>query len=512
MSRGEANAESSTKSLKTAPNLILRGVAMPIPRLRCQRYTVLDDEQLERVHLAVLEVLEDVGIWCEHEPALAIFADHGCRVDFKAKRVRFPEHVLMGALATAPSRFTLHGLRPEYDVPVDTQSIYTIGGSSALNVIDLDGNRRRAAMHDLEDLTRLQDALPNLHIMHGIVNPQDIPQEGFDRRLFAAVMKNTARNYYSQGTGGASVRDQLEQAAVLLGSIEAVKARPPFTLVLCMVSPLQHGELRVQELLACAQEGIPIYVEVDSQPGGTTPVTLAGTLVEECCTVLAGIALAQMVRPGLPCVFAIASGMLDMSAMTYSGADPRTNLLHVATAQMARFYNLPFQGGTGIDAHCPDVQAGYERGMQVLANALGGVNFIHLSIGMIEQMLTASYEQCVIDNEILDAAFVMARGFEVSDETLAVDVIREVGPGGSFLDHDHTAKHFRRECWLPKLTVRHTYETWKTMDGRDMRRRANDAARRILAEHHPAYIDDKTKAALDQLALAQQQAYIDAER
>ncbi|UCD30189.1 MAG: trimethylamine methyltransferase family protein [Planctomycetota bacterium] len=481
---------------------------MAFPQLRCTDYKVLDDDQMYQVHLAVLRVLEEVGVFIEHEQALKIFADCGCKVDFDKRRVCIPEYVLNEALSSAPSRFTFYGLKPEFDVLVDTTSIYTIGGSSALFVIDLDGNRRSATMQDLEDLTRLQDALPNLHIMHGIVNPQDIPQEAFDRRLFPAVMKNTARNYYSQGTGGDSVKDQIDQAAVILGSTEAVKQRPPFTIVLCMTSPLEQARLRVEELLACAENDIPIYVEVDSQPGATTPITLAGTLVEECANVLCGITLAQLIRPGLPCVFAIASGILDMATTTYSGADPRANLLHVATAQMARYYNLPFQGGTGIDAVISDVQAGYERGMQVLANALGGTNFIHLSIGLMEQMLTASYEQCVIDNEILDAAFVMARGMEVNDETLAVDVLKDVGPGGNFLSHEHTVKHFRNLCWFPKITVRDKYQTWQATGAKDMRQRANEMARKILAEHHPTYIDEKTKVELEKLAVAQQNAVI----
>ncbi|MHC4445688.1 MAG: trimethylamine methyltransferase family protein, partial [Planctomycetota bacterium] len=322
------------------------------------------------------------------------------------------------------------------------------------------------------------------------------------------VMKNTARNYYSQGTGAGSVEDQIEQAAVILGSIEAVKQRPPFTIVLCMTSPLEQARLRVEELLECAEHDIPIYVEVDSQPGATTPITLAGTLVEECANVLCGITLAQLVKPGLPCVFAIASGILDMATTTYSGADPRANLLHVATAQMSRYYGLPFQGGTGIDAILSDVQAGYERGMQVLANALAGTNFIHLSLGMMEQMMTASYEQVVIDNEILDAAFVIARGMEVNDDTLAVEVIKEIGPGGNYLAHEHTVKYLRKLCWFPKITVRDRYEAWQASGGKDMRQRANDLARKILAEHHPTYIDEKTKAELDKLAIAQQNAVI----
>jgi trimethylamine--corrinoid protein Co-methyltransferase len=481
---------------------------MAIPRLRCTDYKVLDDEQMYQVHLAVLRVLDEVGVFVEHEGALKTFADNGCRVDFEKRRVCIPEHVLNRALASAPSQFTFYGLRPEFDVLVDPTCIYTIGGSSALYVTALDGSRHIATMQDLEDFTRLLDAMPNLHIMHGIVNPQDIPQEAFDRRLFPAVMKNTARNYYSQGTGAGSVVDQIEQAAVILGSSRAVKQRPPFTIVLCMTSPLEQARLRVEELLECAEHDIPIYVEVDSQPGATTPITLAGTLVEECANVLCGITLAQLVKPGLPCVFAIASGVMDMATTTYAGADPRANLLHVATAQMSHYYGLPFQGGTGIDAILSDVQAGFERGMQVLANALGGTNFIHLSLGMMEQMMTASYEQVVIDNEILDAAFVMARGIEVNDDTLAVDVIREVGPGGNYLSHEHTVKYLRKDCWFPKIVVRDRYEIWEATGRRDMRQRANEMARRILAEYHPAYIDDKTKAELDKLAIAQQDRVI----
>lgn len=472
--------------------------------LRCQAYKPLTEEQIRDIDAAVVQVLEDVGVMMEHRPALEVMADHGCRVDFGKRIVRVPESILRKALSTAPARFTLHGLKPEFDVPVDLDRIYTIGGSSALFVIGLDGVRRPATMQDLHDLTRLQDALPSLDIMHGIVNPQDIPQVGFDRRLFSAVLSNTARNYYSQAIGAGGVRDQVEMASLLLGGREAVRRRCPFTIVLCLISPLTHSAIRLEELMECARQDVPIYVEVDSQPGATTPVTLAGTLVEECATVLAGIVLAQLLKPGLPSIFAIASGVMDMGTGNYSGGDPRTTLLHAATAQMARFYKLPFQGGTGIDATCSDAQAGYERGLQVLGNALAGTNFIHLSIGLMEQMLTASYEQCVIDDEILAASFAIARGIEVTPETLAVDVIREVGPGGNFLAHDHTLRHFRNASFFPRLTSRRKYEAWRDEGAKDMRQRANERAREILASHHPEYIDAAMKAELEKMAVALQ--------
>lgn len=483
---------------------------MPIGGLTGGQLKLLSDDDIRAVHYAVLEVLEEVGVRVDHRPALALFADHGCRVDFDRHIVQIPEHILRRALATAPSRFTLYGKIPEHDVRVDTDNIYTIGGSSALDVLDLDGIRRKATLQDLVDFTRLLDALENLHIMHAIVVPQDMPQPGFDRILFSTVMKNTTRNYYSQGQWGVSIRDQVEMAAVIQGSGEKVRRRPMFTIVVCLISPLVQTAERVEELMECARLGVPLYIEVDSQAGGTTPVTVAGTLVEECANILCGVTLAQLVSPGHPCIFSIASGITNMTNGQYSGGAPETALIHAATAQMARYYGPPFQGGTGIDATVPDAQAGYERALQVLTNALAGTNFIHLSIGMMEQMLLASYEQCVIDDEILGAAFRITRGIEVTPETLAVDVIKEVGPGGTFLDQPHTAKHFREVTWFPKLTNRDTYPGWMAAGGKDMRERANQRAREILETHHPKPLTDEQEREIDRIAQAAQQRVLDA--
>jgi len=481
---------------------------MSIPVLRSRWVEFLDDEDVRRIHAAVLRVLAEVGVRMEHRPALEAMREGGCEVDFESHIVRVPEHVLRKALATAPSQFTLAGQRPEFDVPVDLEHVYTIGGSSALNVLGLDGERRQAKLSDLVDLTRLQDALENLHIMHAIVVPQDIPQAGFDRILWANVVPNTSRNYYSQGLGGKSIHDQVEMASVILGSSEALRERPIFTVVLCMISPLLQPGIRLEELIECVKLGVPIYIEVDAQAGATTPITLAGTLVEECANVLTGVVLAQILKPGHPCIFAIASAKMDMSTGNYAGAAPETAVLHAATAQMARFYGLPFQGGTGIEATLPDAQAGYERALQVLTNALAGTNFIHLSIGMMEQMLMASYEQCVIDNEILGAAFHIARGLEVNDETLAVDVIKELGPANSqYLMHEHTLRHLREVTWFPKVTNRAKWDSWMASGGKDMRERARDRAREILAQPPKQYLTEDQVREIHRIARsAQEQA------
>ena len=474
---------------------------MPICGLKGGQYKVLTDDQLHDIHIATLEVLQEAGVRVEHKPALEIFRDNGCRVDFKERIVKIPEHILNKAISTCPSHFTLYGKTPEFDVKVNTQNVYTIGGSSALYVLDLDGKHRPATLKDLENLTRLQDALENLHIMHGIVNPQDIPQEGFDRILFATVVKNTSRNYYSQAIGAQGVRDQVEMASVILGSKEEVKNKPIFTIVVCMISPLTQPGIRVEELIECAKLGIPVYIEVDAQAGATTPITLAGTLVEQNANILCGITLAQLIHPGLPCIYAIASGIMDMSTGNYSGGAPEATLLHAATAQVAHYYHLPFQGGTGIDATVPDAQAGYERALQVLGCSLAGTNFVHLSIGMMEQMLLASYEQCIIDNEILGAAFKIVKGIEVNKDTLAVDVIKEVGPGGNFLTCEHTLKYLRKVRWFPKITNREKWGVWQAKGAKDMRQRAGEKVRCILKEHHPQYLSAKQIEEIEKIAM-----------
>jgi len=478
---------------------------MGIGKLKGGEYRVLTADKLQDIHEATLEILEEVGIKMPYQPALELMQAHGCKVDFKKKVVKIPEYVLKKALQTAPSRFTLYALRPEFNIEVNTRNVYTIGGSSALFVLDLEGKRRPATLEDLADLTRLQDALENLHIMHGIVNPQDIPQAGFCRRLFSTVMENTCRNYYSQAEDAEDVRDQVEMASFILGSKERVREKPIFTEVVCMVSPLTHPPEMTEVLMESARWGVPVYVEVDAQPGGTTPVTLAGTLVEQNANILSGITLAQLVNPGCPCIYSIASGIMDMATCNYSGGAPETSLLHAATSQVAHFYNLPFQGGTGIDATLPDVQAGYERALQVLTCAMSSVNFIHLSVGMMEQMLMASYEQCVIDNEILGATFRIIRGLEINEDTLAREVIKEVGPGGNFLTHEHTLKLFRKVRWFPKITNREKWEDWQAKGARDMRKRANEEARRILKEHYPRYLPPELQEELDRYAIKAQE-------
>ncbi len=461
----------------------------------------LTTEQIAAIHGSVLRVLSEVGVRVDWQPALEVFAGHGCRVDFEKRLVRIDEDVLQAALASCPHGFTLHARDAAQDIRVTLDDVYTIAGSSALNVLDLDGSHRPSTVQDLVDFTRLIDALPMAHIMHAMVIPQDIPQQGFDRLLFSTIMENTTKHYYSQGQGGSSVADQVELASIVQGSADVVRARPCFSFVICLNSPLVHAAERVQEMMECARYGIPVWLEATNMMGATGPITIAGALVEQTANVLTSVTLMQMLNPGHPCIFSIASGGFNMRSGTYVAASPEAVLLHCATAQMAHHYGLPFQGGSGVDSCLPDSQAAYERAMQAVTMSLAGVNFIHLAFGMMAQLLTSSYEQAVIDNEIFAAAFRLAEGIPVTPDTLAVEQIMRARPGGQFLNQKHTLSNYRKAHWQPQLTARVSWDEFqREHEGKDMRQRANALARHILKEHCPTPLDSVQVRELDALA------------
>ncbi len=465
----------------------------------------LTEDQVQLLHSSILRVLWEVGVRVEWEPALEVFASHHCEVDFETHIVRIPEEILKRSLDQCPKSFTLHALNPQRNILVTLEEVYTIAGSSALNVLDLEGRRRSSTLKDLVEFTRLIDALEMADIMHAMVIPQDIPQSGLDRILFSTILNNTTKHYYSQGQGGTSVRDQVELAGLLQGSRQAVLERPCFSFVICLNAPLVHAAERVQEMMECARYGIPVWLEATNMMGATGPISIAGALVEHTANVLASVTLMQLLHPGHSCVFSISSGAFNMRSGGYVAASPEAVLLHCATAQMSHFYQLPFQGCSGVDSCLPDAQAGYERTMQAIALSLADVNFIHLAFGMMDQLLTSSYEQAVIDNEIFTAAFRLAEGIPVTMDTMAVDQIKKAGPGGQFLNQPYTLHNYRTQHWQPQLTSRVGWnEFQRELGGKDMRERANESARRILRENRGSSLDPKLATELEKMALRMQ--------
>ncbi len=468
------------------------------------QYKLLSEDQIKDLHAATIEVLNDVGIKIIHEEALDLMAANGCQVDFDKQVARIPEDVLMKYVRMAPGEIRLCGRNPRYDVLLDdSDDVYVMGGAGALNYIDLDGKRKLSTMSALEEFTRLEDTLENMDIAHFLLTPQDVEQKGHEMLVFAHMLKNNTRNFYALPGGcRRGIEFELEMAAVCAGSVEELRRRPFFVEGLCILSPLTHRHGFVEELWTCGEYGIPAYVEADAAAGGTTPFTTAGCVVEVNANVLAAIALAQMKHPGAPCIYSSSAGILDMRSLDYSGNAPEATLIHMASTQMAHHYGLPYYGANTPDSKLPDAQMGYEAMQHFMGLALAGCNIIHVAIGNLEMMKLASFEACLIANEILGATYRFLQGMDTSREAIGLDAFKESGHGSRFLETMHAVKYVRsQERWEPKLTDRSSWDAWMAKTGgKDMRQRANDEARRILAEHHPRYVTEEQGREIDRIA------------
>lgn len=468
------------------------------------QYQLLAETEILELHRATMRVLDEVGIKIIHEEALELMKSNGCSVDFDNKIARIPEEVLMQYLKKSPSEICLCGRDPKYNIHLNNcTDVYVMGGAGALNYIDLDGRHKPSSMKSLRDFIRLEDTLENMDIAHFLLTPQDVEQKGHEMLVFAEMLKNNTRNFYALPGGcRQAIEFELEMAAVCAGSIEEVSRRPFFVGGLCILSPLTQRHGFIEELWTCGEHSIPVYVEADATAGGTTPFTIAGCAVEINANVLAGIALAQMKHPGAPCIYSSSAGILDMRSLNFSGSAPEATLLHMASTQLAHHYGLPYYGANTPDSKLPDAQMGYEAAQHFLGLALAGCNILHVAIGNLEMMRLASFEACLIANEILGATFRLLQGIDTSPEAIGLDTFREVGHSSRFLETMHSLKFVRsNERWEPKLTDRNSWNSWmQKTGGKDMYQRANEEARRILSEHHPSYVTDRQAMEIDRIA------------
>ncbi|MFQ5836172.1 MAG: trimethylamine methyltransferase family protein, partial [bacterium] len=241
-----------------------------------------------------------------------------------------------------------------------------------------------------------------------------------------------------------------------------------------------------------AEERIPVALSSAPMAGSTSPVTLAGTLALVNAEQLSGIVLTQLVSPGAPVLYGAIPSVADMSNMSFLCGAVELGVLNTAAAQLAQYYDIPFYAWAGLtESKIPDVQAGYEKATGALLVGLAGANYIHNAAGMLDSTTTVAYEQYVIDNEIIGMVMRALKGIEVNEETLALEVIDKVGPGGNFLAEPHTVAHMRSEFFFPKVSDRSRREKWLAEGGKDGSQRAREIAINILATHRPLPIPGK---------------------
>jgi len=459
--------------------------------------TFFTKDQINSIHVVSLNVLEKIGVLMDDENVLNLMDKAGADVDYKTKIVKIPQHLVSESLQKTPKSVKLYG-RNSNEIVLSKNNVYNGSGNNAVAILDFDGNKRPATFKDLEDFTRLQDALDNVHIMSTpITKFADFPLRGIYKKSYEGVVKNTEKHVINQADGKKEVFDEVRMAATIMDiDLGDVGKKPIFSMIADMASPLKYPKRVLEVIIESAKFKIPILMESDPHAGGTAPITASGLLVQQNAEILAGITLVQLINPGTPVIYTNAPTVLDMRTGLASLGAPERGIYVTASAQLANYYNIPFCTVMGTtDSKIVDVQAGYEKAISFLIAALAGSNIITAHTGMLENCLTISYEQSVIDNEIYGMVFRLLQSSEISEKTLleAFEVIKNVGPlGSNYLGQKHTREYFNTEIWLPAISERNKWETWIKKGRKSALELAREEAKRILREHHPEPLPRET--------------------
>lgn len=465
------------------------------------KFGVLSSDQIYDIHMATLEVAEKTGVSVREQNALKLLDEAGAQVDHRSQRALIPSYLLMEGVAKAPKTVRLCGRDPERSTRVEGKRSYFGLGGSGIYMLDLEsGERRPATKRDLEESTRLADALENIDFLMGLIIPQDVDQRVWDRHSAQVKLHSTMKHSFTGALGAEGARDVLRMASLVAGGERELERNPLFSFILCTVSPLTHDARNTETAMELARHRAPIIFACESICGGTAPVTLAGTLVLQNVEVLTAILIAQLVNPGTPVIYGAVSSPMDMRNGSIVLGAPEVALLGVAASQLAHYYGIPLYSTGGVtDSKVPDAQAAYEKALQMVLLGLAGGNLIHNAAGMLDKMITGSLEQMVIDNEVIGMVKRVIRGIDVNTDSLAVDVISKVGPRSHFLAERHTRDHYLREHYLSKLSDRNTREVWERAGCKDVVQRAREIVREKLRSHQVEPLDPDVARGLEEI-------------
>ena len=474
------------------------------PGLPGGQYQPLTAEQVARIQAAALTVLEETGVEVMPSACREVWLKAGARLDAEHNRVFVPRSLVEQALSSAAHEVRLCGQAPEHDLVLSGSRVYLGTGGAAVKVLDLEGHVRPSRLDDVYDIGRLVDVLDHIHFYLRPVVARDLPNELLDLNTYYAALASTRKHVMGNCFTPQAVRQVVRLAALIAGDEAAVRARPFVSWTNCwVVSPLRFAPETVTVLDEIVAHGLPVAISSAPQAGATAPVTLAGTLVQLTAEQLSGLTYINLLHPGHPVLLGYVPSVADLRTGSFTGGSAEFALMNAAAAQLAHAYGLPVYNSSALsDSKLPDIQAGYEKGLSTVTAALAGANFVHHSAGFLESLLAVAYEQYVIDDDINGAVMRMVRGIEVTDETLAVDVIHEVVAGeGHFLGHPQTLANMNTEYYYPHTADRSSRAQWEEAGALDMRERARRRAREVLAEHWPSHlpaaVDDQIRAEFD---------------
>lgn len=468
---------------------------MPAPKL-----TLLSNEDIERIHTASLTILNKTGVLIHNPRIRQLLAEAGIRLEPRGK-VYFSEQQVLKAIQTAGKKFTLHGRNPERQARFGYGEFNVISSPGQFTWFDHHSRQRREpVLQDARAAGRLGETLPNVNIVGGMAVPVDVPAEILDVVLTAELLKNSTKPVRAFPVSARSSHYVLEILKAVAGGEQALRQRPMTELLLEPISPLQlpGKELDIlMEFVACGQ---PVSIGPMAMASGTAPATLAGVLAQENAEILAALVVVQLIAPGTPILYGSIPHILDPRSLLCSFGSPEQGLMALALTEVGKWYGFPVYVNVNLtDSKRLDIQAGLEKIGSLLQGMLAGADlFGHAGI------VGADHGGCltwlVADNEAVNFARRIFRGFEVNEETLALDTIAAVGPAGNYMSEQHTVRNFRREFWLPgRLWTRETYDGWEQQGGTDFEQRAIHDVDRLLNSHQAEPLEERLEDEINRI-------------
>ncbi len=445
--------------------------------------------QCEKIHWASLEMLERYGVKLHDQGAIDLLKSGGADVD--GNIVYVPSGMVERAFSTAPKRVVLYNRHGEPAMPLEGQRSFYGPGSDTLNIIDhRTGERRKPVLNDLREGIILCDALPNIDFVMDLVLPSDVDPSIADTFQMEVMLNNTVKPIIAVTYDLPGLLDSVEMAEAVMGGEDALRRHPILTCYINVVSGLHHNAEALQKLLFLSGKGLPSIYIPSTTAGTNSPITPVGAVALDNVGVLLGLVLSQLNREGAPYIMpGMPPAPMDMRTMNAPYAYPVRGIFQ----SMAQMYKLPAFGLGGVtDSKVVDQQAAAEAALTLLAESLVGGNIIH-DVGYLESGLCYSFELLAICDDIIGWIGAFLKGIDVSDEALALDVIKAAGHEGSYLATEHTLKHYRSE-WYPTLFERDNYANWEAKGRKTLSQRAAERVEKILSSHQPEPLPEDVRA------------------
>jgi trimethylamine--corrinoid protein Co-methyltransferase len=494
---GRRGGREARRALRAAP--IPREERAVKPGMSGGQYKPLSDRDMQRIHEAALDILENVGFDNSIPSCVESMTAAGAVMGSDG-RLRMPRAMIEDVIANANRDFLLHGQDPIHDMSPHGTRVYFGTAGAAVHIAEPETNTyRESYLADLYDAGRIVDTCDNVHFYQRCVVARDLEDpRDLDLNTTYACISSTAKHVGSSFVEPSHVEDALEMLHIVAGSEEAWRARPFVSMSCCfVVPPMKFAEDACRCLEVAVRGGMPVLLLAAGQAGATSPASIAGAIVQEVAECLAGLAYVNSIVPGAPAIFGPWPFVSDLRTGAMSGGSGEQALLTAGCGQMGQFYDLPTGSAAGMcDSKMPDVQAGYEKGVTAALAGMSGLNIVYESVGMHASLLGFCHESLLIDNDMIGAINRNVRGIEVTDDTLATAAITEVcteGPG-HFLGHEQTLSLMQTEYVYPELGNRMSPKEWHEAGKPGIIENAVARKKEILSSHYPGHISSATDA------------------